>query len=130
MSLVGTALFYYPPPKPHAVAHIPKMQLLKELDYLGMSSMATMVNDADDPRLLLVRRWPNTITCRPLPWWQYQGMAPGQRHHTNHPWGCGFHRLLHLGVRGLPKTAIVPRLHLQEGERVYLFSSVWHSLAV
>lgn len=35
ISLVGTAVFYFPPPHPHAVAHISRGQLLKELDYVG-----------------------------------------------------------------------------------------------
>lgn len=46
IGLVRTALFYYPPPRPHAVAHIPRGQLLRELDYLGLSNQG-----------LLGRRW-------------------------------------------------------------------------
>lgn len=36
ISLIGTAVFYFPPPRPHAVAQISRRQLLKELGYIGI----------------------------------------------------------------------------------------------
>ncbi|KAL1985418.1 hypothetical protein VTN96DRAFT_7861 [Rasamsonia emersonii] len=35
ISLIGTAVFYWPPPCPRDVAHIPRSTLLKEMDYIG-----------------------------------------------------------------------------------------------
>ena len=35
IALVGTAMFYWPPRRPRAVAHIPRRTLLKEMDYIG-----------------------------------------------------------------------------------------------
>ena len=121
ISLVGTAIFYFPPSRPHAVAHIPRKQLLLELDYLGGPiCMIELLHFADRRRRFLpLHHWFDCPPRRTLPRRQHSCVEAGQRHCPNRLWRGSIHWLFRLGVQWYPQTALVPMVHLCQVPRIH-----------
>ena len=68
ISTVGSAIFYFPPKRPEAVAHIPRSQLIKELDYLGPSDLfKLLMASLICTRFLPVQCWSRRLARRLVP---------------------------------------------------------------
>ena len=124
--LVGTAIFYYPPPRPHAISHIPRMQLVRELDYIGVFQPPIFDLSRSNLifRLLSLHRRTHRSSCWTLSGWQYSRLASSERHRPNRLWRCGLHRLLRLRIRWHSQAASIPPIYFRQVTRVHVSDRV------